>query len=170
VNTAIAAGGVDAIVSEVTRHGTEGDKECLEYVLHAEAGSSALTFQGGLKRDCGPDGVLLECRVLKDDIGASSPAGVGKTVTPHPSRGMRIDDFVRTPQVLHARLTKAHVVALRLYSTAVSCLPSSPPPCPSLYSLSFLRRTVHEQVEQLGHYRAYWREGWVLGLGGAEGR
>jgi hypothetical protein len=127
VNAAIAAGGVNAILAEVTRHGTETDKECLEYVLHAEAGSSDLTFHGGLKRDCGPDGALLECRMLKDNLGAPSPGRVqmGEKTT-HPPRGMRIDDFARTPQVQHARLTKAHVVALRLYSTAVSCLPLPP--------------------------------------------
>jgi hypothetical protein len=126
VNAAIAAGGVDAIVDEVMRHGTEGDKECLEYILHAEAGSSDLTFQAGLKRDCGPDGALLECRMLKEDRRAPPPAGiqVGKKAAKlNPPRGMRIDNFVRMPQVSHARLTKAHVVALRLYSTAVRSSP-----------------------------------------------
>jgi hypothetical protein len=135
VNAAIAVGGVEAIVAEVTKHGTEEDLECLEYVLNAEAGSSALTFQGGLRRDCGPDGCLLECRVLKEDFGdllkpavLPSPFGVRvgeKAAAPTPPKGMRIDDFVRSPQVKHARLTKAHVVALRLYSTAVRCLPPS---------------------------------------------
>jgi hypothetical protein len=125
VGAAIAAGGVHAIVSEVTRHGTEGDKE---YVLHAEAGSSELTFQGGLKRDCGPDGALLECRMLKDNLEAPLPAGVQmgeKANALNPLRGMRIDDFVRAPQVRHARLNKAHVVALRLYSTAVRAFDAS---------------------------------------------
>jgi hypothetical protein len=126
VGAAIAACGVDAVVSEVTRHGTEGDKECLEYVLHAEAGSSELTFQRGLKRDCGPDGALLECRMLKEKLGTLSPAGERQTGdkadSPNPPRGMRIDDFVRMPQVAQARLTKAHEVALRLYTTAVGCL------------------------------------------------
>ena len=38
--------------------GTDVDKECLAYVLYAEAGSSDLTFQGGLKRDCDEEGAF----------------------------------------------------------------------------------------------------------------
>lgn len=125
VNAAIAAGAIEAIVGEVTRHGTDVDKECLEYVLHADAGSSDLTFQDGLKRDCGPDGALLECRILKEDIVVPSAEEMqlgekAATLTRlNAPRGMRLDDFVCTPQAKHARLTKAHVVALRLYSTKV---------------------------------------------------
>ena len=40
--------GTAAIVREVTSGGTDDDRECLDYVLHAEAGSSDLTYQGGL--------------------------------------------------------------------------------------------------------------------------
>jgi hypothetical protein len=100
VYAAIAAGGVDATVAEVTRHGTEEDVESLEYVLYAEAGTSELIFQGGLKRDCGPDGGLLECRMLKEDLGAPPPPGMqmgekaATLTTQNPPRGMRIDDLL----------------------------------------------------------------------------
>ena len=51
--------GIDAIESEINTNGTDVDKECLQYVLRMEAGSSDKTFQEGLKRDCAPDGSLL---------------------------------------------------------------------------------------------------------------
>lgn len=93
--------GVAAVVREFTQFGTRVDKECLEYVLHAEAGSSELTFSNGsLKRDCGPDGQLLPER---------RAAGGG---------GMRLADFLAHPHSRAAELEEAHVLALRLYSTA----------------------------------------------------
>ena len=44
--------GVDAVVREVAAAGSAEDVECLTYVLYADAGSSDITYQGGLKRDC----------------------------------------------------------------------------------------------------------------------
>ena len=52
--------GLEAIREEVARNGTEADKECLAYVLDMEAGNSDKAFQGGLKRDCGEDEILVQ--------------------------------------------------------------------------------------------------------------
>jgi len=95
--------GTAAIVSEVSLAGTDVDKECLAYVLYAEAGSSDLTFQGGLKRDCDENGKVLESRTVYD--GAAR-------------RGMLLRDFVAHEHSRLAKLEQAHVVALRLYTTA----------------------------------------------------
>ena len=92
--------GVSAIVDEVTTC----DLECLQYVLDAEAGSSDRGFQGGLRRDCDEEGEVLACRLVPDGKGGQ--------------RGMTIDDFVAHPSARQSLLTKAHVVALRLYTTA----------------------------------------------------
>ena len=96
--------GVRAIEREVEAHGTEGDKECLHYLLHEEAGSSTKTFQHGLMRDRGANGEELSERQVDDGQG-------GK-------RGMRLADFVAHPFSRTAKLREAHVLALRLYSTA----------------------------------------------------
>ena len=58
--------GTAAIIREVTAGGTDGDRECVDYILHAEAGSSDLTYQGGLKRDCDERGRVLACRTVAD--------------------------------------------------------------------------------------------------------
>ena len=96
--------GVSAIVDEVTASGNACDLECLRYVLDAEAGSSDRAFQGGLRRDCDEEGEVLACRLVPDGKGGQ--------------RGMTIDDFVAHPSARQSLLTKAHVVALRLYTTA----------------------------------------------------
>ena len=83
--------------------GTDVDKECLAYVLYAEAGSSDLAFQGGLKRDCDENGAVLESRTVCD--GAAR-------------RGMLLRDFVAHKHSRLVNLKQAHVVALRLYTTA----------------------------------------------------
>jgi len=77
--------------------------ECLDYVLHQEAGSSDLVF-GGLKRDCDKDGNLLPSRTIVD------PVTVQK-------RGMRFDDFVDHPSARLVGLRREQVLALRLYTT-----------------------------------------------------
>ena len=96
--------GVSAIVDEVTASANAVDIECLQYVLDAEAGSSDRAFQGGLRRDCDEEGEVLACRLVPDGKGGQ--------------RGMTIDDFVAHPSARQSLLTKAHVVALRLYTTA----------------------------------------------------
>ena len=101
--------------------GTDADIECLEYVLHAEAGSSDRTYQGGLKRDCDERGRVLACRTVTEVNGCT--------------RGMRLEDFMSHPSVRHANLTESHVVALRLYTTQVR-------PSPSLAFLLLLSRPL----------------------------
>ena len=93
-----------AIEREIEAHGTEVDKECLRYLLHEEAGSSTKEFQHGLMRDRGPNGEVLSERQVDDGQG-------GK-------RGMRLADFVSHLSSRTAKLREAHVLALRLYSTA----------------------------------------------------
>jgi len=79
--------------------------ECLDYVLHREAGSSDLVFDnGGLKRDCDTDGNRLPSREIVDPV-------TGK------KRGMRFDDFVDHPSSKLAALRREQVLALRLYTT-----------------------------------------------------
>ena len=98
------AAGVESIVREVTSHGSAADIECLNYVLHESCGCGFMTFQDGLKRDCDAKGELLPSRQADDRNGGQRP--------------MAIDDFVAHPHARQCNLTKAHVVALRLYTTA----------------------------------------------------
>ena len=94
------AKGVQAIVDEIEKHGTEEDKECLRYVRHDEAGSSRLIFKNSpYPRDCDEKGLRAD-RKTKD------------------GKGMRISDFVKDISAKKARLTEAHVLALRLYTTS----------------------------------------------------
>ena len=71
----------------------------ISQVLHEEAGSNSLTFQGGQKRDCDARGQLLPSRRAAN------------------GRGMRLADFVAHESARAANLTEVHVAALRLYST-----------------------------------------------------
>ena len=96
--------GVAAIIREVEAHGTEEDKECLHYILYEEAGSSEKSFQHGLKRDRGPHGEVLSSRRVNDGNGGT--------------RGMLLADFVAHVFAVGGGLEEAHVLALRLYSTA----------------------------------------------------
>ena len=87
--------GLAAIRAEVTANGTDVDKECLQYVLNKVAGDSDQAFQGGLKRDCDAQGIVLPSR-----------------------RGKRLPHFVADPKAQMAKLSEAHVAALRFYTTA----------------------------------------------------
>ena len=79
--------------------------ECLDYVLHQEAGSSDRIFEnGGLRRDCDEDGNLLPSREIVDPVTGQK-------------RGMRFDDFVNHPSARLASLRRGQVLALRLYTT-----------------------------------------------------
>lgn len=93
--------GVAAIEDEFKRHGNEADLECLYYCLHQPAGSSPKTFQHGLLRDCDPQGNLLPERRRVED---------GEPMTFH--------DFVHHERSKMAHLLDAHVLALRVYTTA----------------------------------------------------
>jgi len=95
---------LNAVLDEVNAHGSEEDKECLHYVLFEEAGSSALTFQSGLKRDCDAEGNVLSERRIKLDDGSGY-------------RGMRLNDFVLHEDAQAAGLTDVEVACLRYYTT-----------------------------------------------------
>ena len=103
------AEGKQAIIAEVMRCGDDEVIENLDYVLHKEAGSSPQRFQGGLRRDCGEDGRTLPERLVHGLFGA---------------RGKRLQDFVRDARARD--LSEAHVLALRLYSTAAFKLINAP--------------------------------------------
>jgi hypothetical protein len=79
--------------------------ECLDYVLHQEAGSSNLIFEnGGMKRDCDTDGKVLPSREIVDPVTGQK-------------RSMRFDDFVNHPTAKLVGLRREQVLALRLYTT-----------------------------------------------------
>lgn len=102
-----AGGGLQAINEEMDRHGKPEEKECRDYVLHEEAGSSDKTFQNGWMRDRDPEtGKVLESRQIDDP---SAPGG---------KRGMRFADFMALAIVGFCQLTEAEVFALRFYTTA----------------------------------------------------
>ena len=93
------AEGTRAIEREVAEHGTAADRECLDYILHAPAGSSDLLFANShFPRDCDAHGVRPDRRTSSGE-------------------GMRLMDFVEHPSSQAAHLEEAHVVALRLYTT-----------------------------------------------------
>lgn len=98
--------GAQGIVAEVEAHGSEVDIECLNYVLHEEAGSNAKRFQGGLMRDCDVDGKLHPSR----------RTGEG--------RGMRLADFLADPAASKADLEEASAARLEP-STCRSAPPQS---------------------------------------------
>ena len=102
-----AGRGLQAINEEMDRYGEPEEKECRDYVLHEEAGSSDKTFQNGWMRDRDPEtGKVLESRQIDDP---SAPGG---------KRGMRFADFMALAIVGFCQLTEAEVFALRFYTTA----------------------------------------------------
>ena len=121
--------GVSAIEREFATHGTEADKECLTYVLHAAAGSSSREWphSGNRVMDKFEDGVADDGRM-----------------------GQTLEWFVNHEISREASLLREHVVALRLYTTAAyrslndplvstpTSIPglSQPPPLPTRYRLS----------------------------------
>ena len=107
----------------------EDDFECLQYVLHARAGSSDKVFaNGNLKRDCDKGGMVLDDRLKFD------------------GHGMKLQDFCNHPSARTAKLQTAHVVALRLYTTAAFVRLNSPmrdddpnrPPHPFPVTMSYI--------------------------------
>jgi hypothetical protein len=100
--------GLDPVLSDEAKTllaEAEQLSECLDYVLHREAGSSDAVFDnGGLKRDCDQDGNLLPSREIVDPVTGQK-------------RGMRFDDFVNHPSARLAALRREQVLALRLYTT-----------------------------------------------------
>jgi hypothetical protein len=95
------SGGVGAIVSEFARTGTEVDNECLDYILRQHAGSSCKIFDNSpCPRDCDERGYVRSDRT---------------TAT---GDGMTLADFVAHAHSQTAELGEAHVLALRLYTSA----------------------------------------------------
>ena len=99
--------GVERIVQEFDKNGTDLDKECLKYILEEEAGSSTRVFDnGGLRMDCSPrsdaypEGKILPERLVN-------------------GRGMVLADFLNSREAQEAHLAKPHVVGLRAYSTQI---------------------------------------------------
>ena len=78
--------GVTSIRREICDHGSDEDRECLDYILNHAAGSSEVVFPNGV-RDRGRRGELLS-------------------------------DFASHPFSVQSGLTEAHVLALRLYTSA----------------------------------------------------
>ena len=92
--------GVEAIVQEVSERGDATMRECLDYVLNQPAGSSELLFPNApFPRDCDADGLRVDRKTAAGDA-------------------MRLDDFVGHADARRARLHRAQVLALRLYTTA----------------------------------------------------
>lgn len=86
----------------------EAALECCQYCVHQRAGASVLTFPNSrYPRDHDASGVLDS---RKDAAGL----------------GMTLDDFCELPEARTAHLTRAHVVALRIYSTAAFKLINDP--------------------------------------------
>ena len=107
--------GVQAIVSEFERHGTDQDRECVDYVLRRRAGTSDKVFSNGnLCRDCDADGQVLSTRL--DAEGRARLSNGGDAAASE--FGMVLGDFVNDPAAKIANLEVAHVFALRLYTTA----------------------------------------------------
>ena len=99
--------GLQAIIEEIEQNGSEEGRECRDYVLYEEAGSSNKTFQNGWKRDCDKvTGEVLESRQVAD---AEAPGG---------KRGMFFRDFCEHPIAKFCGLTDAEVFVLRYYTTA----------------------------------------------------
>jgi hypothetical protein len=109
--------GLDAINEEISKHGSEEEKECRDYILYNEAGKSEKKFQQNWKRDCDPrTGKVLACRQVDvdcevQDIDDSTPRVREK-------RGMRFADFVKSDIARFCELEEAEVFALRYYTTA----------------------------------------------------
>ena len=94
------AEGTAAIEREIAAFGTDVDRECLEYILRAPAGSSPRRFANSpYPRDCDEGGLRADRKTAAGDA-------------------FLLADFVAHPRSRAACLEEAHVVALRLYSTA----------------------------------------------------
>lgn len=104
------AKGIKGIEDEIEANGTETDKECLHYVLYEKAGKSKRTFQEAqLRRDRNRDG-----SALTPELGPKARMKFNSDGDPVP---MEFADFCAAKEAKLAQLERAHVLALRLYST-----------------------------------------------------
>ena len=102
----LIARGLDGMKEEIELWGTDVDKECRDYVLYAEAGSSDKAFQNGWIRDRDPvTGEVCKSRLISDP---AAPGG---------KRGKMLRDFVDDDIAKLCQLTEAEVFAARFYST-----------------------------------------------------
>eukprot|EP00908_Phaeocystis_cordata_P009452 Transcript_20232.p1 GENE.Transcript_20232~~Transcript_20232.p1 ORF type:complete len:815 (+),score=48.90 Transcript_20232:128-2572(+) len=153
--------GTEAIIEEFKHNGTAEDNECLHYVLHQRAGSSRSTFQDDLMRDCDAAGRLLPERRL--------PSG----------EGMLLSDFVAHSSSREANLLEAHVLALRLYTTAAFRSINTPlrkgqRPHPLPITVAFISdgvrrlRAVASAAHDADQPQDFWRGMRDLNVGGSE--
>jgi hypothetical protein len=145
--------GEAAIIEEIVTHGRVSrdeygwtDTDWLKYVRDARASEQISSEPGAGK---GAPEILGEYQGSML-IGHAVGAPVGKTSgAPYEGfdkghQGMKLDDFVNHPIAAAAGLKRAHVLALRLYSTSVyrsvnkplhdGCSPERPHPYPALVS------------------------------------
>jgi len=80
--------------------------ECMHYCKNEAAGSSSKCFPNSpYPRDCDQHGVRRD-RTVEDHL------------QPHGRRGMMLDDFCDLPEASRANLSRAEVLALRIYTTS----------------------------------------------------
>lgn len=127
------AHGVEAIAAEVEANGTIVDKEALHYVLRSRAGSSSQGFPNSpWARDCDASGVRADRCTSNGD-------------------GMELSDFVDHPRARASHLGAAHVLALRLYTTAAFRSineplrqPARTSPHPLPITVGFLKEAINQ--------------------------
>ena len=94
--------GVDAIVNEIKRSGTDEDRANLAYVLHGIACEETSL----------PEHVKTSC-----EKGSYHGGNLAEGDFDYGHDGMCFDDFMKLREVKVAQLDKAHVLALRLYTS-----------------------------------------------------
>ena len=150
-----ASDAIRAVREEFEQFGTATDKECLDYVLFQRAGTSDRTFSNGnLRRDCDAQGNVLPSRLDAE--------GLGK----------RFEDFCADPRArVLGKLQPAHVLALRIYTTAAFVSLNSPlrstspdrPPHPFPVTINLIKegigqlRAVDAESDDAQAPRDLWR-------------
>lgn len=136
----VSGGGVDAIENEIELHGTAEDKANLH-------------------------GLLTGTYVCPDGTSSEPPSAEELA-----ARRKTIDELMQTDQVKTARLTRAHVVALRLYTTSTYAsinqpLRTSPPTKPHPFAITTyfvsegikLLRSVAAELPGAHQPQDFWR-------------
>ena len=149
--------GEAAIIEEIVTHGRVSrdeygwtDTDWLKYVRDARALEHASSEPGagkGAPEILGEyQGSMLIGHAVGAPVGRTSGAVAGAPYEGFDKghQGMKLDDFVNHPIAVAAGLKRAHVLALRLYSTSVyrsvnkplhdGCSPERPHPYPALVS------------------------------------
>jgi len=105
--------GLEAVELEFAEHGDAQDKANLHYVLHGAAADEA-------SKEFPPH--VREDYARGSYHGGALPPGDYD----HGHGGMRLDDFVAHPHAQIAKLSRSHVLALRLYTTSSYRLLNAP--------------------------------------------